>query len=442
MLDFQELRAKFQDKKFLLGPPKKKPAVPEKPKVISPPLSPTHHLPSGARPSLLTSINQALESKTVNSPRVVFKGEKKDNKLLLIQNNSKVKEKSDGRPKESKEKTKESKEKLNENSSDHKEKNGKKLPIFGTQKENTDELVPASPPPKAKTQRKKNILGFKKSSKKDTEATSAESILDSTTGDIAGPALLIPVVCDANNTPQESIYSVPKQVLPKITIPESSAAVDVTTLSPIPEPPDFSPPPATIPRFVFHLSFQNPTPQMSQSLMIWRMPTPPSSQCQSVGMRTSQVPMFQMNRTSQRLSAMGSLIQKLRSTLRQRMEMTKIILHRNNPSKLFKTTQHQRRSKIMTFSCKLIKLKCLTVSHKMVLMPLGQQFVLHSPQTLYQSKMNDSNENLYEAVRLSSGKKKEKGNSGKKRKRTLKSKFNPPLLTHSSHTTHRVLIDS
>ncbi|XP_047230278.1 titin isoform X1 [Girardinichthys multiradiatus] len=247
MLDFQELRAKFQDKEFLLWPPKNKPAVPEKPKVISPPLSPTHHLPSGARPSLLTSINQALESKTVNTPRVVFKGEKKDNKMLLIQNNSKVKEKSDWRPKESKEKTKESKEKLNENSSDHKEKNGKKLPIFRTQKENTSELVPASPPLKAKTQRKKNILGFKKSSKKDTEATSAESILDSTTGDIAGPALMIPVVFDANNTPQESIYSVPKQVLPKITIPESSAAVDLTTLSPIPEPPEFSPPPAIIP---------------------------------------------------------------------------------------------------------------------------------------------------------------------------------------------------
>ncbi|MEQ2262070.1 hypothetical protein XENORESO_004963 [Xenotaenia resolanae] len=46
-----------------------------------------------------------------------------------------------------------------------------------------------------------------------------------------------------------------------------------------------------------------------------------------------------------------------------------------------------------------------------------------NPQTLYQRSMNDSNENLYEAVRLSSGKKKEKGNSGKKRKGTLKNPY-------------------
>uniref|UniRef100_A0A3B5QG19 FYN binding protein 2 n=1 Tax=Xiphophorus maculatus TaxID=8083 RepID=A0A3B5QG19_XIPMA len=248
-LDFQALRAKFQDKEFLLGPPKPKPVVAEKPKVIPPPLSPTQHLPPGARPSLLSSINQALESKSVNSPRVIFKDENKDNKKIFIHGNSKPKDKSDG-------KTKESKEKLNENSSDHKEKNGKKPPFFGTQKESTAELVPALPPPKSKTQRKKNILGFIKSSKKDPAATSADSILDSTNVNLPGPTPLIPLASDADE--EESIYLVPRQIPRKITIPESSAAVDLTTLSPIPDPPDFSPPPAMIPATP---AFKIPPPQ-------------------------------------------------------------------------------------------------------------------------------------------------------------------------------------
>ncbi|XP_012721804.2 FYN-binding protein 1 [Fundulus heteroclitus] len=244
MLDFQALRAKFQDKEFFLGPPKTKPVVPQKPKVIPPPLSPTSPLPSGARPSLLTSINHALESRTINAPRVVFKDEKKDNKNLILNSNSKAEEKSEKKPKENKDKIKGSKEKLNDISLDHKEKNGKKLPLFGSQKESAAEPVPASPPPKAKTQRKKNFLGFMKSTKKDPAATPAESILDSTNGDHAGPALLNPGASDADNMPEESIYSVPKPILSKLTIPEPSPAVDLRT---IPEPPDFSPPPAIIP---------------------------------------------------------------------------------------------------------------------------------------------------------------------------------------------------
>ncbi|XP_043985015.1 proline-rich protein 36 [Gambusia affinis] len=254
-LDFQALRAKFQDKEFLLGPPKPKPVVPEKPKVVPPPPhSPTQHLPPGARPSLLSSINQALESKSVHSPRVLFKEENKDKKIFS-HDNSKPKDKSD-RKRESKDKTKESKEKLNENSSDHKEKNGKKLPFFGTQKESTAELVPALPPPKSKTQRKKNILGFIKSSKKDPAATSADPILDSTNVNLPGPTPLIPLSPDADE--EESIYLVPKQIPRKITIPESNAAVDLTTLSPIPSPPDFSPPPAMIPPTP---AFKIPPPQ-------------------------------------------------------------------------------------------------------------------------------------------------------------------------------------
>lgn len=176
---------------------------------------------------------------------MIFKDENKDKKIF-IHGNSKPKDKSDG-------KTKESKEKLNENSSDHKEKNGKKLPFFGTQKESTAELVPALPPPKSKTQRKKNILGFIKSSKKDPAATSADSILDSTNVNLPGPTPLIPLASDADE--EESIYLVPRQIPRKITIPESSAAVDLTTLSPIP---DFSPPPAMIPATP---AFKIPPPQ-------------------------------------------------------------------------------------------------------------------------------------------------------------------------------------
>ncbi|XP_054907467.1 FYN-binding protein 1 [Poeciliopsis prolifica] len=248
-LDFQALRAKFQDKEFLLGPPKHKPVVPEKPKVIPPPLSPTQHLPPGARPSLISSINQALESKSINGPNVVFKDENKDSKKIFGHGNSKPKDKSDG-------KTKESKEKLNESSLPHKEKNGKKLPLFGTQKESTAEQEPASLPPKAKTHKKKNILGFMKSSKKDPAGTSADSILDSPSVNLPGATPLIPLASDADE--EESIYSVPKQIPRKITIPESNATADQTPLSPIPDPPDFSPPPAMIPATP---AFKIPPPQ-------------------------------------------------------------------------------------------------------------------------------------------------------------------------------------
>lgn len=46
-----------------------KPAIPQKPKVIPPP-------PSGTRSNLISSINAAVESKTLFAPRVIFKDEK------------------------------------------------------------------------------------------------------------------------------------------------------------------------------------------------------------------------------------------------------------------------------------------------------------------------------------------------------------------------------
>ncbi|KAI1892015.1 hypothetical protein AGOR_G00149640 [Albula goreensis] len=65
-LDFKALRAKFQEE-AALKQMKNKPAIPEKPKLIPPP---------GARVSLLSSINAAVENKSAVIPRVVFKDAK------------------------------------------------------------------------------------------------------------------------------------------------------------------------------------------------------------------------------------------------------------------------------------------------------------------------------------------------------------------------------
>ncbi|KAJ8277828.1 hypothetical protein GJAV_G00080530 [Gymnothorax javanicus] len=65
-LDFKALRAKFQEE-AAMRQMKNKPALPEKPKLIPPP---------GARVSLLSSINAAMENKNPVIPRVVFKDSK------------------------------------------------------------------------------------------------------------------------------------------------------------------------------------------------------------------------------------------------------------------------------------------------------------------------------------------------------------------------------
>ncbi|XP_018525719.1 FYN-binding protein 1 isoform X2 [Lates calcarifer] len=243
-IDFKAVRAKFQEEELLIKQPKIKPALPEKPKVVPPPQSPPHYLPAGARPSLLTSINQSLEGKTLIAPRVVFKDEKKESKKPLIQTNSKGKDKTNG-----------SKEKLNDDSSDQKQKKetGKdkrfSLLLPGAQKESTAELVPVTPPPKATTPKKKGFLGFKKSSKRDSVEAPADHILDLPSSDISGPAPLIPVPSDFADTglePRET--SAPKALLPNIpTLPDPSATMEVTPPSLIPASSDYTPPPAFIP---------------------------------------------------------------------------------------------------------------------------------------------------------------------------------------------------
>ncbi|XP_070765266.1 PML-RARA-regulated adapter molecule 1 [Enoplosus armatus] len=247
-MDFKALRAKFQDEEHLLKQPRVKPALPEKPRVVPPPQSPTHYLPAGARPSLLTSINQSLEGKTQLAPRVVFKDEKKESKKPLIQANSKGSDKREGKLKKGKDKTKGSKEKLDEASFDQKQKKEnskvKKLPLVlpVAPKRSTAELVPATPPPKATAPKKKGFLGFRKSSKR--YSVTADSILDNLSSDLPGPAPLIPVPSDISDAPPEPEISTPKALLSNIpTLPDFSAAEEIT----IPASPDFTPPPAFIP---------------------------------------------------------------------------------------------------------------------------------------------------------------------------------------------------
>ncbi|KAF7203340.1 proline-rich protein 36 isoform X2 [Nothobranchius furzeri] len=247
-MDFQSVRAMFQEKECVMGQPKNKPFSSDKPKVGPPSQSPTY-LPAGARPSLLTSINHALETNTVNAPRVVFREEKKESKKPLVLTNSKAKDKPDKKVKESKDKTaKEDEEKLLDNLSDQKEKreNGKdkRFPSLLNQKEPAAVLVEASAPPRAPTTKKKGFHVLKKSAKRDSTMIS-DPVLDTSGFDVSGPAPLIPVSSDAGSVQMEPLYSIPKaRPLMKTTLPEPSAAVDLTPPS---FTPDFCPPPAVTP---------------------------------------------------------------------------------------------------------------------------------------------------------------------------------------------------
>lgn len=250
-IDFQALKAKFQNEDVLQKQPKIKPALPDKPKQVPPPQSPTYYLPAGARPSLLTSINQSLEAKTSVMPRVVFKDDKKESKQPLIQTNSKGKDKSEGKLKAGKDKSsKSTKTKSDDASSDQKQKKESNkdkrfsLGLPTAQKDSTTELVPATAPPKSNTA-KKGFMAFKKS-KRDSVEISAGPILDSLSPDISGPAPLIPVPSGFDDAAPQTEISAPTALL--IDIPTlSSGPMEVASPSMIPDIPDFSPPPAFIP---------------------------------------------------------------------------------------------------------------------------------------------------------------------------------------------------
>ncbi|KAJ0065338.1 hypothetical protein NL108_007070 [Boleophthalmus pectinirostris] len=236
-LDFQALRAKFQEEELLLKQSlKPKPALPEKPKVVPPPQSPPYYMPAGARPSLLTSINQSLEGKTPLAPRVVFKDEKKESKKPLLPSNSKPK---DSKIKVGKDKSKGGRERLyDEDTPPQKPKKEKK-------KETTAELVPATPPPKNSTLKKKGFLGFKKS-KRDSVEIIDDPILDIPSSEVSGPVPLTPMTQDFSSSTPET-RTPPKALMPELlTIPTSSPAVETPTLT-VSTSPDFNSPDITSP---------------------------------------------------------------------------------------------------------------------------------------------------------------------------------------------------
>ncbi|KAJ4943288.1 hypothetical protein JOQ06_005792 [Pogonophryne albipinna] len=244
-LDFKALMAKFQEDQLLLKQPKSRPALPDKPKRVPPPTSPSHFLPAGARPSLLTSINQTLDGKTVNAPKVIFKEDKKQSKTPLI---SKGKDQTEVKLKKAKDKTmKGSKEKLEEISEDLKPKKVKKLPqLPGASKGKTAELVPAAPPPTGTVSKKRGILDFMKSTKRNSAEVPEDQILDSPTLGITGPAPLIPVHVDYGVVAPD--ISAPRALLPNIPIlPDSAPVMEITPPSTIPASPELTPPPTFVP---------------------------------------------------------------------------------------------------------------------------------------------------------------------------------------------------
>lgn len=263
-VDVKALMAKFQEEELLLKQPlRPKPALPEKPKVVPPPQSPTHYMPAGARPSLLTSINQSLEGKTAVAPRVVFKDEKKESKKPLLQSNSKTK---DPKIKVSKEKSKGGRERLyDEDVPEQKPKKENKE----KKKEATAELVPATPPPKNTTLKKKGFLGFKKS-KRDSMEISTD-ILDSPSSEVSGPVPLIPVPQDFSS-PNPDIRTPSKALMPEIPIlPSSSPAA--ATPPPISTSPVFTPPQVffpEVPEPVVPPSLENGTSTPTETLHVSR----------------------------------------------------------------------------------------------------------------------------------------------------------------------------
>lgn len=252
-MDFQALRARFQEKEDLLKPPKAKPALPEKPKVLPPPplvhtQTTPHYLPAGARPSLLSSINQTLDGKS--APRVVFKEEKKESKTPLLSTGTK-KEKSDAKlKKKEKEKEKDkgaksNKEKVYEELAEPKPKkeNGKEKKFhIGGHKESTAELVPAATPPPKTATFMKGFLGFKKS-KKDLAEAVADPILDTPSSDASGTLPLIPIPLDSGDieAPAPPKVLLPNvQPLPEVAMPATSASPEVAP--PLPLFPDIPAP--------------------------------------------------------------------------------------------------------------------------------------------------------------------------------------------------------
>lgn len=177
---------------------------------------------------------------------MVFKDDPKKSKKPLIDD----KDKSEGKRKGGKHKTlKGSRENLLKDSVDQKKvnKKDKTLPsvVPVTQKESTAELVPAAPPPKVTTEKKKPFNLFKKS-KRDSVLISADPILDTPSSDIAGLAPLLPVTSESGGETKPNSTSEPH--LPdNPTLPDYSADVEMSPTSTTLESFAFNLPPPLIP---------------------------------------------------------------------------------------------------------------------------------------------------------------------------------------------------
>ncbi|CAB1332043.1 unnamed protein product [Coregonus sp. 'balchen'] len=223
-LDFKSLRAKYQDEEVLLKQPRTKPALPLKPKVLSPPHSPTnslpsfsptshtpsnsHALPPGARPSLLSS----LQGKGGFAPRVIF--EEKEKKLKgkdLLDQKQKIE-------------------------ADLVMKN-KKVSLLSPRGSNRGsvELVDASPPPINATEKKKGFRGIRKPVKSGKKGKEGKGefpplpMLDIASPDMAGPEPLIALT--TFRTPSHPA-NIP---IPTALIPPAPAA-HIARLPPAPIP--------------------------------------------------------------------------------------------------------------------------------------------------------------------------------------------------------------
>ncbi|XP_031641761.1 nascent polypeptide-associated complex subunit alpha, muscle-specific form isoform X2 [Oncorhynchus kisutch] len=259
-LDFKSLRAKFQDEEvFLLKQPGTKSALPETPKVLPPPHSPTNCLPSlsstshtpsnshsqprGARPSLFSS----LQGPGGISSRVIVKEEKK----------AKSKDKDEGKVKllgKKKAEVKADKEKSDERMNggkdivevavrsdllDQKQKKeadlamkNKKVSLLspGGSKGGSVKLVDMSPSP-INTTKKKGFLGIGKKRKEGRVERLPFPILDIASPDLADPEPLMPLTTFGTPAP-------PGDIPIRTVIIPPSPAVHIVQLPPasIPAP--------------------------------------------------------------------------------------------------------------------------------------------------------------------------------------------------------------
>eukprot|EP00063_Salmo_salar_P049858 XP_014024693.1 PREDICTED: nascent polypeptide-associated complex subunit alpha, muscle-specific form-like isoform X3 [Salmo salar] len=263
-LDFKSLRAKFQDEEVLLKQPRTKPALPVKPKVLSPPHSPTNSLPSfsptshtpsnsrnltpRARPSLLTS----LPRKGDIAPRVIFKEKEKVKgkdknegkvKLLGKKKAEADKEKADREMNGGKDDVE---ERVSSDLLDQKQKTevdlvmkNKKVFLLSPRgfKGGSVELVDASPPPINATVKKKGFRGIGKPVKSGRKGKERKDefpplpMLDIVSPDMAGPEPLIALTTFRTPSPHANI-STPTALIP----PAPAAHITLLPLAPKPTP--------------------------------------------------------------------------------------------------------------------------------------------------------------------------------------------------------------